>query len=101
MVPEGLKANYGYYPIEVDPEAYGASRDDIHEALREVGIHARKYFFPIISELQVYKEKYNFESSDVPVAKRVGDRIITIPIYPGLELSVQEKICDTILGLRR
>lgn len=100
VVPEGLEANYGYYPIEVNPDEFGASRDDIFKALEKNGIHARKYFYPIITDMEVYRRR-GLNSDGVPIAKKVGDRIITIPIYPGLEESVREKIVDTIKGLRK
>ena len=99
-VPEGLKANYGYYPIEIDSDAFGASRDDIFDALADEGIHARKYFYPIITEMEVYQRR-GLNSASVPMAKRVGDRIITIPIYPGLDENVIEKTISVIEGLRK
>lgn len=97
VVPEGLKANYGYYPIEIDPEVYGASRDDIFDALANEGIHARKYFYPIVTDMEAYRKRYGMNSDNVPVARKVGDRIITIPIYPELEESIIKKICEIIL----
>lgn len=99
-VPDGLKANYGYYPIEVEPEKFGANRDDIFSALEKQGIHARKYFYPIITEMEVYRRR-GLNSDSVPIAKKIGERIITIPIYPGLEESVRDKICKTIESLRK
>ncbi len=101
VVPDGLKANYGYYPIEVDPEVFGASRDDIFDALEHESIHARKYFYPIVTEMEAYKKRFGLNSNRVPIAKGVGDRIITIPIFPDLEEDVQERICNVIIALRR
>ena len=98
IVPDGLKANYGYYPIEINPDVFGSNRNEVFDALLEVGIHARKYFYPIVTEMEVYRTRYGYNSNNVPIAKRIGDRIITIPIYPGLDECVQEKICDVILG---
>lgn len=93
-IKSGVVSNYAYFPIVVDETKFGATRDDVFSCLAEVGIGARKYFYPIASEYDCYKDKYN--SKDTPVAKYISDRVLTLPIYPDLEITVVEEICNTI-----
>ena len=97
-VPEGVEHNYAYMPILVDPDEYGATRDDVFDALAARGIHARKYFYPLTSDYECYRGVY--DSSSTPVAKEAAGRVLTLPMYPDLPLGKVDEICDCIEGLR-
>ena len=97
IVSDDLEPNYAYYPIEVDPDVFGSTRDVIYSSLAKEGIHARRYFYPITTEMEVYGQR--FSSENVPIAKRVGNRILTIPIYPDLDSAIVDKACEIIEGL--
>ena len=92
-----IKANYAYYPIVVDPGKYGHSRDDIYNVLAEKGIHARKYFYPLITEYDCYKTSFNSQST--PIAYDIAQRIITLPLYAEIEEKTVKMICDIISEL--
>ena len=92
-----IKANYAYYPIIVDTKEYGHSRNDIYNALAEKGIHARKYFYPIITEYDCYKT--SFDSKNTPVAYEIAKSVLTLPIYAEIEEKTVKMICDIIYKL--
>ncbi|WP_343008845.1 DegT/DnrJ/EryC1/StrS family aminotransferase [Clostridium celatum] len=91
---EGIKHNYSYFPILVDEECTGITRDELHESLKEYNIYTRKYFYPMIPELECYKGKYN--SNNLNVAKYVSDRVLTLPIYGQLNLQDAYNIANNI-----
>ena len=91
---EGIKHNYSYFPILVDEECTGITRDELHESLKEYNIYTRKYFYPMIPELECYKGKYN--SNNLTVAKYVSDRVLTLPIYGQLNLQDAYNIANNI-----
>lgn len=91
---EGIKHNYSYFPILVDEECTGITRDELHESLKEYNIYTRKYFYPMIPELECYKGKYN--SNKLNVAKYVSDRVLTLPIYGQLNLQDAYNIANNI-----
>jgi dTDP-4-amino-4,6-dideoxygalactose transaminase len=93
----GVKHNYAYFPIVIDEKEYGLNRDSLFEKLKEFNVFARKYFYPLVNEFECYKDQYDVK--DTPNAKYVGDRVITLPMYGGLELEYVEQICDIIRGL--
>ncbi len=86
--------NHAYYPIVVDEDVYGRTRDDLFAALQEQDIYARKYFYPIVSDYDCYRDKYN--SSDTPVASRIAGRVLTLPLYGDLDHDIVRKICEII-----
>ena len=92
---ENIEYNYAYMPIEIDPDITGFSRDDLFEELKKHDIVARKYFYPIISDYACYREEY--DSSLTPIAKRVGERILTLPIAASMTEEDINRCCDTIV----
>lgn len=91
---EYIKYNYAYMPIVFDEEVLGISRDDIFDELANNNFFARKYFYPLIQDFDCYKNNYN--SNDTPIAKKIADRVLTLPLYADLDLKVVDNICNII-----
>ncbi|MCQ2497607.1 MAG: DegT/DnrJ/EryC1/StrS family aminotransferase [Lachnospiraceae bacterium] len=89
-----VKHNYAYFPILVDEKAYGESRDTLFKRLDDAGIGARKYFYPITSAFDAYKGKY--DPGDTPIAHKMSETVLTLPLYPELDDMTIEKICFVI-----
>lgn len=88
-------ANYAYFPILVGPE-YPLKRDELYEKLKANGIHARRYFYPLISEFPMYKSLPSARTESLPVAKLAASEVLCLPIYPDLSMDVVKKICGII-----
>lgn len=93
---DGVRHNYAYLPVLFDPEAFGADRDDVFDALNEVGVGARKYFYPLVSDYACYRSVYS--SDRTPVAKKAARQVLTLPMYADLPLVDVDRICDTVLA---
>ena len=94
-VQENVKPNYAYFPIIVDEVEFGKSRNDIHRLLGEEGIIARKYFYPTTNSFDCVKEVG--DTNQTPVALKISQRVLTLPLYADLSLDIVDKICDIIL----
>lgn len=82
---EGVKHNYAYFPIFIDKEKYGMSRDDLYNKLKENNILARRYFYPLISNFPVYRGLESATPDNLPVATKLADQVLCLPMYAGLE----------------
>jgi dTDP-4-amino-4,6-dideoxygalactose transaminase len=91
--------NHAYMPVEVDEKEFGMSRDALYEKLKEWNVHTRRYFYPLISDYSCYRSIS--VNGSLPVARRAADRILTLPIYDGLELSDVDTICKIIQQLHQ
>lgn len=89
------KSNYSYFPILVNPE-YGLTRDELYLKLKDKGIFARRYFYPLISDLPMYRGLSSASRGNLVNAFSISERILCLPIFPDLELSVVEEICSLI-----
>ena len=92
---KGVKHNYAYYPVLFDKEIFGKSRDQVKEELQKENIYTRKYFYPLVTDYECYREKYN--SSATPIAKEISNQVLTLPIYSDLDLEDVDKIVSIIL----
>ncbi len=76
-------ANYAFFPILVRPE-YPLNREDLYHKLGSKGIHTRRYFYPLISNFQMYRDYPSSVPSNLPVASKAANEVICLPIYPAL-----------------
>ena len=88
-------ANYSYFPILVDAD-YPLSRDALYQKLKDHGIFARRYFYPLISEFPMYRGMNSAQQSNLPIANAIAVQVLCLPIYPALDTSEAEKITRLI-----
>lgn len=92
--------NHAYLPVEVDPEAFGLTRNELHAALRAEGIVTRRYFHPLCSENIAYRDLPSARPERLPVAHRVAARVLCLPLYGELPMSAVEAIVEAIREVR-
>lgn len=93
---KGVETNYSYCPVLFDDKILGVSRDGIYNYLRENNVYTRRYFYPLVSDYECYRDK--FCSDKTPIAKYVSEHILCLPLYPDLEIKQVERICTLILN---
>ncbi|MDB5961235.1 MAG: aminotransferase [Massilia sp.] len=91
----GVSANGAYFPILVGP-GYRLDRDTLYHKLRDAGIVARRYFYPLISDFPMYRAMASAAPSNLPNATRAAAQVICLPIYPDLDAEQIERIVALI-----
>lgn len=89
--------NYAYFPV-VFEDGYRYTRDEAFALLKEQGIVARKYFFPLTNSFACYSDLPTAGTEKTPVAKYISDHVLTLPLYADLPLETVEKTCAIIKG---
>jgi len=92
--------NHSYFVIAVDPDGFGLDRDRLHAALRAENIVSRKYFQPLCSENEAYRERPSAAPARLPNAHRVAARVLCLPLHGELTLDDVDAIADAILEIR-
>ncbi len=95
-INEDVTWNYAYFPILVNKEKFGISRDELYEKLKKNNIYSRKYFYPLISNLPTYIDLDSAHPNNLPVANKIADQALCLPIYPDLEKREFIKIIEII-----
>jgi dTDP-4-amino-4,6-dideoxygalactose transaminase len=88
----GVHHNYAYFPILVDQDAYGMTRDALYDKLKRHNIYGRRYFYPLISSFPTYRGLESADPANLPVASRVADQILCLPIFPDIAQEVQDTV---------
>jgi dTDP-4-amino-4,6-dideoxygalactose transaminase/predicted O-linked N-acetylglucosamine transferase (SPINDLY family) len=88
-------ANYGYFAILVG-DRYPLGRDGLYQALHDAGIHARRYFYPLISDFPMYSQLPSAAADNLPNAAAVSRQVLCLPIYPALASDDVIRIADLI-----
>lgn len=94
-IQEDVKTNYAYFPVVFEDE-FGKTRDEVMEELAKYNILTRKYFYPLTTDFESYRNTYN--SSETPVAKYIAERVLTLPLFADLSIEKVNEICDIILN---
>lgn len=92
---QGVVSNYAYFPIVINEKQCRISRDDLYNCLREKGIFARRYFYPLTSDSDCYSKIYG--NYDLDVARMISNNVLTLPLYADLEIEEVDRICDIVL----
>lgn len=95
-LPKDVRYNYAYMPVEVDEKEFGMSRDQLYKELKKYNIYSRRYFYPLVCDFACYKSVA--VKDPLTVARKVAERILTLPIYYDLGLDDVQRICDIIIA---
>lgn len=90
-------ANYSYFPILVQAD-YPMSRDALYQKMRDAGVYARRYFYPLISDFPMYRGLPSAAQSNLPNAQKAANEVICLPIYPDLQTEQLDRIIALIKG---
>ena len=86
----GVKHNYSYFPIFVHEKEYGKTRDELYFKMKEQNILSRRYFYPLISEFSTYRGLESAKPENLPVAHKMANSVICLPMHHGLS---DEDVC--------
>lgn len=93
---DGVRHNYAYFPVFIDENEYGMSRDALYEKMKESNIFGRRYFYPLISEFNPYKTYPSANPENLPVAKKMADQVLCLPMYAFMEDGDVDRIIDSV-----
>lgn len=76
-----VKHNYAYFPIFIDAEKYGKTRDQLYSQMKEQNVFGRRYFYPLISDFSTYRGLDSAKPENLPNATQIAENVICLPIY--------------------
>lgn len=94
---KSVKSNYSYFPVLIEHEIAGVSREMIFEELKRNDIHVRMYFYPLTNTFSCFNGIYDVR--ETPNAVYVSDRILTLPLYADLTFEEVDRICSIIIDV--
>lgn len=93
----GVRHNYSYFPIFVDAERYGMTRDELYFKLRAANVLGRRYFYPLISDFSTYRGLESAAPENLPNAHRMADSVICLPMHHLLGDEDVERVLECVV----
>ena len=88
--------NFAYFPILVTEE-YGKTRDELYFHMKELGILGRRYFYPLITDFEPYKDYPSAKPENLPVANRIASLVICLPMHHALTEDDVQRVLNCII----
>ena len=92
----GVKHNYSYFPIFVNAEQYGMTRDELYFKMREANVFGRRYFYPLISEFSTYRGLSSANPENLPNAYRMANSVICLPMHHALSKDEVGRVIEQV-----
>ena len=93
----GVRHNYSYFPIFINAAEYGKTRDELYFQMKEHNVLGRRYFYPLISTFSTYRSLPSASAENLPVATRIANEVICLPMHHGLSVNDLERILSLIV----
>jgi len=93
----GVRHNYSYFPIFIDAEKYGMTRDELYFKMKDSNVLGRRYFYPLISEFSTYRGLPSAGADNLPVATKIADSVICLPMHHELSNEDVERVLSLIV----
>ena len=93
----GVKHNYSYFPMFIDADKYGMTRDELYFKMKEANVLGRRYFYPLISEFSTYRGLESARRENLPNAHKMADTVICLPMHHELSEGDMERILKLVV----
>ena len=93
----GVRHNYSYFPIFINAEQFGMTRDQLYFKMREANVLGRRYFYPLISSFSTYRSLPSAVPENLPVATRLANEVICLPMHHKLSEEDIERVLKCII----
>ena len=95
-VEDSTRLNYSYFPIFVDEEQYGISRDALYEKMKANNVLGRRYFYPLITDFDPYKDIPSANPANLPIANKIANQVICLPMHHALSDEDVKRVIECI-----
>ena len=92
----GVRHNYSYFPIFVDAEQYGMTRDELYEKMKANNIFGRRYFYPLITVFEPYKDYPSAKQENLPIANKIANQVLCLPMHHALTQDDINRVVNAI-----
>lgn len=93
----GVRHNYSYFPIFIDAEKFGKTRDELYFEMKEANVLGRRYFYPLISEFSTYRSLHSSSRENLPNAYKLADTVLCLPMHHELDDNDIDRILSLII----
>lgn len=95
-ISPSFRWNYAYFPILVT-EDYRMTRDALYEFMKTQNVLGRRYFYPLITDFEPYKNCPSATAANIPIANHLASQVICLPLHHALTAEEVERVIQCII----
>jgi len=100
LIKSDRETAWHLFQIQLNLEKITISRDQFINELKDLGVGTGVHFMPV-HQHKFYRDSLNLSNDDFPVANDAFDRLISLPIYPGLSDQQVFKVVESVNHLSK
>lgn len=93
----GVRHNYSYFPVLINAEEYGTTRDELYFKMKDTGVLGRRYFYPLISSFSTYRGLPSANPENLPVATKIANEVICLPMHHALNDDDVNRVLEIVV----
>ena len=93
----GVRHNYSYFPVFVDAEEYGMTRNELYSKMKAANVLGRRYFYPLISEFSTYRGLESAKPENLPNAHKMAASVVCLPMHHALSDEDVERVLELVV----
>ncbi len=97
-VADDVQHAWHLYVVQLELERLTIDRAGFISKLNAAGIGASVHYLPL-HQHPLYRVRYSYDPDDLPVAWRLHDRIVSLPIYPRMQDSEVKAVCEVVRSI--
>lgn len=94
-MPKNATDSCQYFPIIIE-EGFPMTRDKVYQEFKKYNVFTRKYFYPICSDYEPYKNLESSSKFNLPIANDLKNKILCLPYHGNLDDEIVIQICDIL-----
>lgn len=83
------------YTVLMNPHHAGVNREEFIDKMKEENIGTGLHYHPV-HLYTYYRKTFGYKEGDLPVAESVGERIVSLPLFPSLSFEEQDRVIETM-----
>lgn len=97
--PANVRASHQYFVVRIRNQTGEQSRDRVYEAMKGYNVFTRRYFNPLCSQFDFYKELRSSDPNNLRNAATIAEEVLCLPYYGSLGIETVHRICDMIKSI--
>jgi UDP-4-amino-4-deoxy-L-arabinose-oxoglutarate aminotransferase len=88
------------FVVTIDREAFGCDRDRFMQLMAQEGVGTGLHFTAVHLH-DYYRSRYGYRSGDLPNTEWASDRVVSLPLFPGMADSDVGRVCEAIGAVKK
>ena len=88
------------FVVTIEPDRFGCDRDRFMQLMAQQGVRTGLHFTAVHLH-KYYRSRYGYAPGDLPNTEWASDRVVSLPLFPGMSDSDVSRVCEAIRAVKK